>query len=217
MKEIFLPIINWYMDHITYYSVCLLMAIESSFIPFPSEIVVPPAAWKVASGELNMALVLFSATLGAIIGALFNYYIALHLGRKVIYKLAGTRLAHLMLINAESVEKSEKFFLKYGAVSTFVGRLIPAIRQLISLPAGLARMKMAPFLFYTTLGALIWNIVLALMGYYLFSQKELLEKYYHLISIGGLVLGLLLVGYLLLSAFRKKKTSDNREPDSGRL
>jgi membrane protein DedA with SNARE-associated domain len=208
MKEIFLPIMTWYMDHITYYSVCLLMAIESSFIPFPSEIVVPPAAWKVASGELNMALVLLSATLGAIIGALFNYYFALYLGRKVIHALAETRFAHLMLINADSVEKSEKFFLKYGAISTFVGRLIPAIRQLISLPAGLARMKLASFLLYTTLGAFIWNAVLAVMGYYLYSQKDLLEKYYHLISIAGIVLGLLLGGYLLSHAFRKKKASE---------
>jgi len=205
MKEIFLPIVTWYMDHINYYTVCLLMTIESSFIPFPSEIVVPPAAWKVAQGDMNMALVLFSATLGAIFGALINYFLAISLGRKVIYALAGTRLAHLMLINVESVEKAEKFFVKYGAVSTFVGRLMPAIRQLISLPAGLARMKMSTFLIFTTLGAVIWNVVLAILGYYLFAQKDVLEKYFHEISMVGLALGVLLIAYLIFAAFRKKK------------
>ena len=122
MSEIFAPIAEWYMAHINYFTVCLLMTIESSFIPFPSEIVVPPAAWKAAGGELSMALVLASATLGALLGALLNYFLARTLGRKVVYALANTRVAHMMLISEESLVKAEKFFLKYGANSTLIGR-----------------------------------------------------------------------------------------------
>jgi membrane protein DedA with SNARE-associated domain len=207
MKELFLPVIDWYMQHINYFSVCLLMTIESSFIPFPSELVVPPAAWKAAQGDLNMALVLVSATLGAIFGALINYFLARTLGRKVVYSLARTRLAHMLLIKEESVEKAEKYFLKHGVVSTFIGRLIPAIRQLISLPAGLAKMRLVPFVLFTTLGALIWNVILAIAGYFLYTQKEVLDRYFQQISIIGAFLGVVVFLFLLYSSFRGRKPS----------
>jgi membrane protein DedA with SNARE-associated domain len=195
------------MENINYWTVFLFMTIESSFIPFPSEIVVPPAAWKAAQGDLNVILVAVVGTLGSIAGAVFNYYFALFLGRKVIYSLADTRWAHLMLIDRKGVEKAEKFFVTYGKSSTFFCRLIPAIRQLISLPAGLARMHFGSFLFFTALGSGIWNIILALLGYYLYSQKALLEKYYHELSYAGVALGVLFVLYIVASVRKKNRES----------
>ena len=138
--------IQWCLDHLNYWTITLLMAIESSFIPFPSEVVVPPAAYKAAvTNELNVFLVVIVATVGANIGALFNYYFAKWLGRPIVYKFANSRVGHMCLIDEASVQKAEKFFDKHGAISTFVGRLIPAVRQLISIPAGLARMKLSTF------------------------------------------------------------------------
>jgi membrane protein DedA with SNARE-associated domain len=160
-----------------------------------------------AQGDLNIYLVFLSGTFGALIGALFNYYIALFVGRKIIYKLADTRLANLMLINPSSIEKAEEYFRKHGKISTFIGRLVPAIRQLISIPAGLCKMKMRDFLIYTTLGAMIWNAILAALGYFLYSQKELLDKYYTELSVSFLILGVLVIAYLVYKAFSYKKTS----------
>ena len=205
MSEIFQGLIEWYMGNINYVSITLLMAIESSFIPFPSEIVVPPAAWKAAQGELNIWLVFFFSTLGAMIGAFFNYYIALFLGRRIIYKFADTRLANLLMINPGSVQKAEAYFIRHGNISTFIGRLVPAVRQLISIPAGLARMKMRDFVLYTFLGAGLWNAILAALGYFLYSQKDLLERYYSELSWFFLVCGVLLVAYLIYKSFRYKK------------
>lgn len=211
MLEIFQPYIDWYMNHINYFTITLLMAVESSFIPFPSEVVIPPAAWKAAQGELNIYLVVFFGTLGALIGAFFNYYIALFLGRKLVYAFANTKIAHLLLINAAGVEKAEKYFLKNGSISTFIGRLIPAIRQLISIPAGLAKMNLRDFTMYTFLGSMIWNVILALLGYFLYSQKELLELYYHEISIVFLIGGVLAIGYLMYKSFKKNGKEKNPE------
>ena len=207
MGVIFQKVIEWYMGHITYWTVFLLMTIESSFIPFPSEIVIPPAAYKAASGEMNVYLVVLVGTMGAIVGALFNYYIAKWLGSKLLLKFANTRLAHLMLIDQSSVEKSEAYFLKHGKVSTLIGRLVPGIRQLISLPAGLANMKMTDFLLYTTIGSTIWNVILALLGYFFWSQKEILDKYYTELSLVFLGLGGLYVAYLLYNGFKKNKNT----------
>ena len=166
--EVFTDITDWYMSNINYVTVTLLMTVESSFIPFPSEIVVPPAGWKAARGELNIFLVILCGIAGSIIGAVFNYYLALKLGRPLVYRLADTKAAHMMLINSESVQKAENYFNKYGRISTFIGRLIPGIRQLISIPAGLVRMNMRDFIFFTALGSAIWNIVLAVLGCFLY-------------------------------------------------
>ena len=130
--------IQWCIDHLNYWTITLLMAIESSFIPFPSEVVVPPAAYDAAAtGRMNIILIIVFATIGANIGALINYYLAKWVGRPIVYKFANSRFGHMCLIDAEKVEKAEKYFDEHGAVSTFVGRLIPAVRQLISIPAGL--------------------------------------------------------------------------------
>ena len=211
MFEFFQTITDWYMNNINYFTITVLMAIESSFIPFPSEIVIPPAAWKAAQGDLNIYLVVFFGTFGALIGAFFNYYIAYYLGRKMIYSFANTKLAHLLLIDVKGVEKSEKFFIKNGKISTFIGRLVPAIRQLISIPAGLAKMNLRDFTIYTTLGSLIWNVILALLGYFLYTQKELLKLYYKEASITFLVLGVLFVIYLMYKAF--KTNGNNNIPE----
>lgn len=198
-------LVTLYMDNINYATVFLLMAVESSFVPFPSEIVVPPAAWKAANGELNIYLVVLSASAGCIIGALVNYYLAKTLGRRVIYSLAETKMAHMMLIKKESIEKSETFFLKYGIMSTLIGRLVPAVRQLISIPAGIARMNLKDFLLYTFIGSSIWNIILALLGYFLYTQQDLMKEYYKDISIAAVVLFLIFIIFLIYKFTVSKK------------
>jgi membrane protein DedA with SNARE-associated domain len=210
LSEFFSNVTEWYMNHINYGTITLLMSIESSFIPFPSEIIVPPAAWKAAQGELNIELVVLFSTMGALIGAIFNYFIALVIGRKLIYKFADTRLANLLLINPLAVEKAEKYFIKHGNISTLIGRFVPAIRQLISLPAGLAKMKIRDFLLFTFIGSTTWNIILAALGYFLYSQRELLDKYYKEISWGFAILAVLFVGYLIFKAVTYKKVNKNK-------
>lgn len=210
IDHLFDTIVQWYLGHIGYGTVVVLMAIESSFIPFPSEIVIPPAAWKAAQGELNIFLVVLSGTAGALLGALFNYFISLFLGRKLVYRLAETRFMHAMLIDAKAVGKAEAYFVRYGKVSTFIGRLIPAIRQLISIPAGLSKMKMRDFILFTTLGAAIWNVVLAFLGYFLYGQKEVLKQFYKEISYGCIVLGLAFFGYLIYKGLKKESPGSFR-------
>jgi membrane protein DedA with SNARE-associated domain len=206
MTEIFTDITTWYMDHMNYYSITLLMAIESSFVPFPSEIIVPPAAYKAAQGELNLFLVILFSTLGALIGAIFNYFIALTIGRAAIYSFARTRLSRMLLIEPKSIQKAEDYFVRNGNISTFIGRLIPAIRQLISIPAGLSKMPLKYFILYTTLGAMAWNIILALLGYYF--PKELVDLYYKEISYAMMGLGVLFVFYLIYKGFFQKKRTE---------
>lgn len=192
-----------------------MMTIESSFIPFPSEVVVPPAAYKSAvSNEMNVFLVVFFATVGANIGALINYYLAKWLGRPIIYKFANSRIGHMCLIDEAKVQKAEQYFEERGALSTFIGRLIPAVRQLISIPAGLARMKIGTFLLYTTLGAGIWNAILAAIGYYLSTvpgietEEQLLAKvteYSHELGYFFIAVGAFIVAYLVYQGMRKDK------------
>lgn len=207
--------IQWCLDHLNYWTITILMAIESSFIPFPSEVVVPPAAYKAAvSGEMNVFLVVLFATVGANIGALINYYLAKWLGRPIVYKFANSRIGHMCLIDEAKVQKAEQYFEKHGAVSTFIGRLIPAVRQLISIPAGLSQMKLSTFLIYTTLGAGIWNIILAAIGYYLSTvpgiqtEEQLLAKvteYSHEIGYFFIAVGAFIIGYLIYQGMRKGK------------
>lgn len=162
--------IEWCLENLNYWTITLLMAIESSFIPFPSEVVVPPAAYKAAAtGELNVWLVVVFATLGALIGAFINYFLALWLGKPIVYKFANSRLGHMCLLDEQKVIKAEEFFIRYGVAATLIGRLVPAVRQLISIPAGLAKMSIAKFALYTAIGAGVWNGVLATLGYYLES------------------------------------------------
>ena len=144
--------IQWALEHLNYWTVMLLMTIESSFIPCPSEIVVPPAAYLAAAGELNVYLVVLSATAGALIGALLNYGLSIWIGRAIVYKFVNSRLGHACLLNEQKMIKAESYFVKYGDLSTLVGRAGSGIRQLISIPAGLAKMPMGPFLLIRPLG-----------------------------------------------------------------
>lgn len=207
-------IISWVLEHLSYWVIVLFMAIESSFIPFPSEVIVPPAAWLSATpgSDLNIVLVILCATLGAVIGALINYGLALWLGRPIVYAFANSRIGHMCLIDKEKVETAERFFDNHGAVSTFVGRLIPAVRQLISIPAGLARMGLTRFVLFTTLGAGIWNTVLAALGYYcsripgLETKEQVVElagTYSHEIGYALFAVVALVVGFLIYKGMKK--------------
>ncbi len=206
-----IPFIAWCLEHLNYWVITLLMAIESSFIPFPSEVVVPPAAYLAAHGDngLNVFLVVVCATVGALIGALINYTLALYLGRPIVYRFANSRLGHICLIDQEKVEMAEQYFDRHGAIGTFVGRLVPAVRQLISIPAGLARMGLGRFLLYTTMGAGLWNSILAAIGYYLASvvpYDELDQKvaeYAVYLKIAMLLLGVAVVAYLVYKGVKK--------------
>lgn len=155
------------LNNLNYTTIFILMMVESTVIPFPSEVVVPPAAYNAAGGSLNIFLVVVFATLGAVVGAIINYAAGYYFGRPVIYRFANSRLGHLCLLSEEKIKKSEKYFNDHGAAATLSGRLIPGIRQLISIPAGLAKMNFGKFIFYTTLGAAAWNIILAALGWYL--------------------------------------------------
>lgn len=205
---------NWYASHMNYATITILMTIESSFIPFPSEIVIPPAAYvaedpnsdlhATESYPVNVLLIVLFGTLGAMLGAIINYLLAMWLGRPIIYAFADSKLGHLCLLSGEKVKKAEDYFNDHGKVSTFVGRLIPGIRQLISIPAGLCKMHFGWFLFYTFLGAGIWNIVLALLGYITRGQKELIDAYSHELSIAILALLALVVAYFIIKAIIKR-------------
>ncbi len=207
-------LIQFCLDHLNYWTVTLFMAIESSFIPFPSEAVVPPAAWKAAvTSEMNVFLVVLFATLGALIGAFINYYLAVWLGRPIVYKFANSRLGHMCLIDETKVQNAERYFDKHGAVSTFIGRLVPAVRQLISIPAGLARMGLGRFALYTSLGAGVWNAILATLGYYMASIPGLqteeavmnkVKEYSSEIGIVFIVLAVFIVAYLAYKGLKKK-------------
>lgn len=197
-----------------YTMVFVLMVIESSFIPFPSEVIVPPAAYLACtSHEVNIWLVLLLATAGALGGALINYLLSVWIGRPIVYKFANSRIGHACLINEEKVNKAERYFDSHGAVSTFVGRLIPAVRQLISIPAGLARMNILKFMLYTSLGALTWNSILAALGYWLgkvVSREDLydaVEQYNSYLTYAGLAIGAVCVAIILYNAFKPRKTS----------
>lgn len=191
-------ITDWYAAHMNYGSIMALMTIESSFIPFPSEVVIPPAVYVASDPNsavyatdnyiVNVLLIVLFGTIGALLGAIINYLLSMWLGRAIIYAFVDSKLGHLCLLSREKMEKAEAYFNEHGKVSTFIGRLIPGIRQLISIPAGLSKMHFGWFLFYTLLGAGIWNCVLALLGYIAHGQADLIDKYSHELSVAILVL-----------------------------
>ncbi len=196
-----------------YASITALMAVESSFVPFPSEVVIPPAAFVAgqpdsvlyATGNypIDVLIIVLFGTLGAMIGAIINYGLSVWLGRLIIYKFADSRLGHLFLLSGEKLERAEAYFREHGNVSTFVGRFIPGIRQLISIPAGLARMHFGAFLWWTFLGAFIWNCVLAALGYIAAGQMDLIKQYSHELSIVLIALFGVLIAYLAIKQLIK--------------
>ena len=202
MMELIQTVIDWYMANLNYFTIAFLMTIESSFIPFPSEVVIPFAAYKAAEGDLNVFLVVLAGTAGALIGAIINYYLAKYLGRPLVYMFADSNIGRVLLLSKDKVVHAEEYFVRNGKSSTFIGRLVPAVRQLISIPAGLANMNMRDFVIYTTAGAGIWNIILALIGYYIYDLKDKIFPYIDNILI---VLGIIFVVYLVVKGVMKRK------------
>lgn len=194
-------IINWIVQTVGdlgYLGIFFMIFLESSFFPFPSEVVMIPAGYLAYKGEMNLALAVICGIAGSLAGALFNYYLALKFGRAFL-----ARYGKYVLIKEQTLEKMEDFFAKHGHISTFSGRLIPAVRQYISLPAGLARMDLLRFSIYTSLGAGIWVAILALLGYYIGHNEALLKEYLHTIIISILVL--LVVGAIFYIRLQIKK------------
>lgn len=207
------------LDNLNYGTILLLMLLESTVIPVPSELVVAPAAYNAASGDLNVFLVVLFATVGAAIGATINYVVALYVGRPVIYKFANSKWGKMCLLNQEKVEKSEKYFDNHGVAATLTGRLIPGIRHLISIPAGLARMNYWKFLLYTTIGAGVWHSILAALGWYLASvvpKDELnatIEKYNTYIVVGIVGIVVLVIGFFVVKHYLKKRKASKAEQE----
>ena len=207
-KSIIEKVVSWYMDNMNYGTVALLMTVESScFVPFPSEVVVPPAAYKASQegSDMNIFLVVVFASLGAMLGAIINYYFALYLGRPVVYRFAGSKIGRMCLLSPEKIQKAENLFVKHGNMTTLICRLIPGVRQVISVPAGFAKMHFGSFILYTFIGATLWNIILATIGYVAHGNADIINKYSKELAYIFLGLGILFGFYLLYNAFFKKK------------
>lgn len=196
------------LNNLDYFWVTFLMMIESSFIPFPSEVVVIPAAFMAAEGTMSLPLVVLFATIGGLLGATINYVLSYTLGRKVIYAFAGSKFGHLCLMSGEKVAYAEEYFRKRGVLATLIGRLIPAVRQLISIPAGLSKMNFGKFAFFTFLGAGAWNMVLAGLGYAfhgVMNKDELIAKVQHYSHEFLLILIILFVAFVAYMIYKNKK------------
>jgi membrane protein DedA with SNARE-associated domain len=189
-------IVNWIVSTIGemgYTGVIALMFLESSFIPFPSEVVVPPAGYLAALGRMNLFLVIGAGIAGSILGAIFNYWISFRFGRPFF-----ERYGKYFLVGGKALDRADEYFARHGHISTFIGRLLPGIRQLISLPAGLTRMNIPLFLFYTSLGSGIWVVVLACVGYWVGNNQALVHRYMHTASYALIALCVALAaGYII--------------------
>ncbi|SFV54711.1 putative integral membrane protein (dedA homolog) [hydrothermal vent metagenome] len=183
-----------------YLGIFFLMFLESTFFPFPSEIIMVPAGYLAFKGEMNLYIVVIVGIVGSVAGALFNYYLAMHFGRKFIVKYG-----RYFFIKKETLDKLEIFFFKHGELSTFNGRLIPGIRQLISLPAGLARMNIVKFSLYSALGAGIWVIVLVALGYLLGSNEALISEYLRSATVIALISVILITIFYVVRNRRRKE------------
>lgn len=203
--------LRWYDANMSYSAVGALMTVESSFIPFPSEVVIPPAVYVASNpnsaGGMKVWLIVLIGTLGALLGAYINYFLSRWLGRPIIYKFVDSKLGHILSLSGEKMERAEKYFNDHGVVSTFVGRLIPVIRQLISIPAGLSKMNVGTFTFFTLLGALLWNCILALLGYlaYKAADPSVIERYSHQLSIIIIALFAAACLFLIIRAIIQKR------------
>lgn len=207
-------VLHWYDAHMNYVAVGGLMTLESSFIPFPSEVVIPPAVYVACNpesvGGMKVWLIVLFGTLGALLGALINYFLSMWLGRPIVYAFAESRLGRLLQLSKEKVQRAESYFNDHGVVSTLVGRFIPVIRQLISIPAGLSRMNLGAFCLFTTIGALAWNCVLALLGWlaYKAADPSIIERYSQQLSY--IIIGLFaaVVAFFVIRYIVKKRKND---------
>jgi membrane protein DedA with SNARE-associated domain len=200
--ELFHTLLDWYMANLNYLTIALLMLIESTFLPLPSEVVIPFAAYKAAQGDLNIFGVVFFGTVGALAGSLINYTLAFYLGRPLVYKFAESKIGRLFLLSKEKVEHAENYFIRNGKTSTFIGRLVPGIRHLISIPAGLSKMDLRSFMLYTFIGAGLWNIILAVIGYYIYDLRDKIFPYLDNVLY---ILGALFIIYLVVKGILRKK------------
>ena len=194
-------VIDWIVQTVGtlgYVGIFAMMFLESSFFPFPSEVVMIPAGYLASKGEMNLLVAIVMGILGSLSGALFNYYLAVKLGRKLLLKYG-----HYVFFTQETLDKVEAFFQKHGSFSTLSGRLIPVVRQYVSLPAGLARMHLGLFSLYTSLGAGLWVTILALLGYYFGQNETLLKENLHTVTIG--VIGLIGVCGVVYVWLHKRK------------
>ncbi|MCQ2093967.1 MAG: DedA family protein [Bacteroidaceae bacterium] len=212
MEQFIIELFRGALENLNYGWVILLMAIESSFIPFPSEVVMIPAAYMAcADGEMSIPIIILCGTAGALIGAFINYGLSYWLGRPIVYRFANSRFGHMCLIDQKKVEKAEQYFDSHGAISTLIGRMIPAIRQLISIPAGLAKMNLGSFTLYTCLGAAIWNAILVGIGVACHKavDKETLiqtiSHYSHIIGYAAIAICLLIIVYLIWQGVKKER------------
>ena len=210
MEELILNLTNGALDNLNYGWIVLFMAIESSFIPFPSEVVMIPAAYMAAeTGEMTYPMIILAGTFGALIGAMVNYLLSLTQGRAVIYAFANSRFGHMCLIDADKVRQAELYFDRRGVISTLIGRMIPAIRQLISIPAGLARMNLGTFTLCTCIGAAIWNTILTGIGYAfhtVMAKDELVavvSHYSHIIGIAAILIVAAFLAYIIYKGLKK--------------
>ncbi len=194
-------IVNWIVQTVGslgYLGIFIMMFLESTFFPFPSEVVMVPAGYLASKGDMNIYIVIIVGVLGSLAGAIFNYILALKFGRVFFLKYGK-----YLFVKEETLEKLEKFFEKHGEISTFSGRLIPGVRQLISLPAGMAKMNLAKFSIYTSLGAGIWAIILTLVGYFIGENEALIKEYLKTITIGAVAFVALVVGVYIYIKKRK--------------
>ena len=204
-------VLTWYDAHMNYGAVGILMALESSFIPFPSEVVIPPAVYVACNPDthsgMTIWLVVLIGTLGALLGAYVNYFLSRWLGRPIIYAFAESKVGHLLSLSKEKVQRAEVYFNDHGNLSTLVGRLIPVIRQLISIPAGLSKMNFAAFSLFTFIGAGVWNCVLALLGWlaYKAADPSVIEKYSHQFSVAIIVLFVAAIAFVVIRAVVRNK------------
>jgi membrane protein DedA with SNARE-associated domain len=195
-------VVNFVVDTVGslgYIGIFIMMFLESSFFPFPSEVVMVPAGYLAYKGEMNIYMAIFAGIAGSLSGALFNYFLAVKFGRQFLIKYGK-----YFFVKEETISKMEEFFKVHGHISTFSGRLIPAVRQYISFPAGLARMNIFTFSLYTTLGAAIWVVILTLLGYYLGDNEALIKEYLRYIIVGILV-ALALIGFWYYKKIKKSK------------
>ena len=218
MEDSIVSIFQGALDNLNYWWIILFMAIESSFIPFPSEVVMIPAAYMAAEeGKMSYLLIIIFGTIGALLGALINYGLSYFIGRPIVYKFANSRFGHMCLIDESKVMKAEAYFEKRGNISTLIGRMIPAIRQLISIPAGLAKMNIGSFILFTSLGAAIWNAILVLIGYICHTQigkDELIatiSHYSHIIGIIAIILAIGIIGFLIYQGLKPTKKDENKQ------
>lgn len=200
------------LSNLNYGTILFLMFLESTVVPVPSEFVVTPAAYHAAGGNLDVFLVVFFATIGADLGATLNYVVAYYVGRPVVYRFANSKWGKMCLLNQEKIEKSEKYFDDHGMVATLTGRLIPVIRHLISIPAGLAKMNYWKFLLYTTIGAGVWHSILATLGWYMHAivpedqLNDKISEYAEYIKIGIVAIVLFAIVYFTIRHFHKKQS-----------